>query len=500
MRILHILHSFPPQGLGGVEHYVLQLAAGQLAQGHEVAALYPLILPQGARCRLIKDRYPLVGWAGVGLAGKPRPSKKVRSLEVFKVTNPNRNSLYWTAFNREAEQRVLEAVRDFTPDVVHIHHLYWLSVRIIGELKAQFPALRIVMTLHDYWYACYKGVLRTPDGRLCSGPDRLKCMGCIEQKGITPAGLREFSHANPFFKPLQGIISVSSRGKLERSGRGDSALRRQMANAWFFVNREREMLSALSQADALIAPSRYLASWHEKWLASRGIKRDVRVLPNAIQPSRASPAVKASKRPFIFGFIGQLAPHKGAHHLLSGFREAVVSLLDKETVKRDELPMLSIYGPSPLPDYLKKLHALSAVPNPLIVDRISFEGRFEPRELSRVLGSLDVLVIPSLWPENAPLVVLEAVAAGVPVLAPRLGGLPEMLDSSGKCEGDGDDGGLQRVARGWLYGKRDTLPSDDELKDALLAVVKVLEKKPKKRKPLKGAFDNHIKALMKLYM
>ncbi len=495
MRILHFLQSFPPQGLGGVEHYVLQLAAGQLALGHEVAALYPLILPQGARCRLIKDRYPLVGWGG-----RAKPSEKTRSLEVFKLTNPNRDSLYWTAFNAEAEQRVLEAVRGFSPDVVHIHHLYWLSCRLVSELKAQFPALRVVMSLHDYWYACYKGVLRTPDGKLCSGPDRLKCMGCIEQSGIAPAALRALSLANPLFAPMRLAISASSQKHLERSDTGDSSLRRQLANAWFFVNREREMLAALSAADCLIAPSRHLASWYGHWLKSRGISREVRVLPNAVQPLRAA-APEASKKPhpFTFGFIGQLAPHKGAHHLLAAFREAVVSLLEggtsKGDVNRDGLPMLSIYGPSPLPEYLRKLHALSATPNPLIVDRISFEGRFEPRELPRVLSSLDALVVPSLWPENAPLVVLEAIAAGIPVLAPRLGGLPELLDPSGKS----GQSGLQRVANGWLYGERDNLPSDAELKDALLSVVNSLEKKPKKRRPAKGIFENHVKALMKLY-
>lgn len=491
MKILHLLQSFPPQGLGGVEHYVLQLAASQLAEGHEVAALYPLILPQGARCRIIKDRYPLVGWGS-----KAKPSEKTRSLEVFKLTNPNRDSLYWTAFNAEAEQRVLEAVRDFSPDVVHIHHLYWLSCRLVSELKAQFPALRVVMTLHDYWYACYKGVLRTPSGELCSGPDRLKCMGCIEQSGIAPAALRGLSQANLFFRSLRGIISASSREKLERSGTGDSSLRRQLANAWFFVNREREMLAALSAADCLIAPSQYLASWYRVWLKSRGVSREVRVLRNCVGPSRAV-AHKASKesRPFTFGFIGQLAPHKGAHHLLAAFREAVVSLLDKGTAKRDALPMLSIYGPSPLPDYLRKLHALSAIPGPLIVDRISFEGRFEPRELPRILSSVDVLVVPSLWPENAPLVVLEAIAACVPVLAPRLGGLPEMLDPSGKSK----QSGLQRVANGWLYGKRDELPADAELKDALLAVIGAPRKKGAAAQRGLSDLAEHAKMLDRIY-
>ena len=508
MRILHILHSFPPQGLGGVEHYVLQLSAGQLAKGHDVAALYPIILPRGARCRLIKDRYSLMGWSG-----KKSVPERLRTMQVYKITNPNRNSLYWTAFNAEAEQRVLEAVKDFAPDIVHIHHLYWLSARIVRLLKEAFPQTRIVMTLHDYWYACYKGVLRTPWGKLCSGPDKFKCMGCIEQQGIIPAALRAFSHANPLFGPLGRIISAPSPENLERFSGGDSVMRRQLANAWFFTNREKEMVNALSLADELIAPSHYLASWYEQWLSSRGIERKIEVLRNGIEPSRAVlpgiPGISKESRPLTFGFIGQLVPHKGARHLLTAFRQAVLRLLDEaenedeelKVRKRDELPKLVIFGPFPLPEYLKKLHALSAVPDPLIVDRIRFEGRFEPRELPRILGSFDVLVVPSRWPENAPLVVLEAIAAGVPVLAPRLGGLPEMLDIATEAQKKKKTSvGLQRVTHGWLYGAANTLPTDEDLKEALFSIMKARWEKPKEHKISEKGFESHIKAVIKTYL
>ena len=101
------------------------------------------------------------------------------------------------------------------------------------------------------------------------------------------------------------------------------------------------------------------------------------------------------------------------------------------------------------------------------MDRISFEGRFEHRELQRVLGTMDMLVVPSRWPENAPLAVVEALSAGVPVLAPRLGGLQEMLDPLG----EGGSSGVQHVPGGWFYGKRGTLPSERELAEALLVVL-----------------------------
>ena len=62
-------------------------------------------------------------------------------------------------------------------------------------------------------------------------------------------------------------------------------------------------------------------------------------------------------------------------------------------------------------------------------------GRRRQTELAAALGAIDVLVVPSTWHENAPFVVLEARAAGLPVLASRFGGLQEVVQ-------DGVDGEL----------------------------------------------------------
>src|SRR5439155_24501796 len=48
---------------------------------------------------------------------------------------------------------------------------------------------------------------------------------------------------------------------------------------------------------------------------------------------------------------------------------------------------------------------------------------FEHEQTSAVYGQIDVLVVPSLWLENSPLVIHEAFMAGVPVVGARLGGI-----------------------------------------------------------------------------
>jgi glycosyltransferase involved in cell wall biosynthesis len=59
--------------------------------------------------------------------------------------------------------------------------------------------------------------------------------------------------------------------------------------------------------------------------------------------------------------------------------------------------------------------------------RVVFHGAFAPGELGSVLAGLDVLVVPSLWYENTPFSVLEAMYAGVPVIASDRGGIAEVV-------------------------------------------------------------------------
>ena len=54
-------------------------------------------------------------------------------------------------------------------------------------------------------------------------------------------------------------------------------------------------------------------------------------------------------------------------------------------------------------------------------------GEVENDKISSVYAGVDVLVVSSIWYENAPLVILEALAAHVPVVASRIGGIPELI-------------------------------------------------------------------------
>ena len=84
---------------------------------------------------------------------------------------------------------------------------------------------------------------------------------------------------------------------------------------------------------------------------------------------------------------------------------------------------VSIYGDDPLnPEYATQLRASADGES-----RIAFHGTFRRSELPRVINELDVLVVPSTWTENTPLVLFAAQAAGRPVIGSDVAGISEVI-------------------------------------------------------------------------
>jgi glycosyltransferase involved in cell wall biosynthesis len=114
------------------------------------------------------------------------------------------------------------------------------------------------------------------------------------------------------------------------------------------------------------------------------------------------------------GFIGGLTAHKGAHLLISAGRRLPPDLAFE----------LKIYGRNDLaPDYRHNLQQLAAGDS-----RIHFCGTFPNEQIGKIFADLDMLVVPSIWYENTPLVIYSAQAANCPVIATNLGGMAEVVE------------------------------------------------------------------------
>jgi glycosyltransferase involved in cell wall biosynthesis len=141
------------------------------------------------------------------------------------------------------------------------------------------------------------------------------------------------------------------------------------------------------------------------------------------------------------GFIGQLAPHKGIDLLIDAFTRLPTSAAELVVFGREE------HGAS----FTQTLRARA------IGYAIRFLGTFPQEALKNVMDSLDIVVIPSRWNENSPLVLLNALATHTPVIVSDVPGLTEFLqpEQNGIAFALSDVDALEAALRRFINGELD---------------------------------------------
>jgi glycosyltransferase involved in cell wall biosynthesis len=363
VKILQVVHQYPPSNIGGTELYTQSLALALARQGHQVTVFYRGSAP------------------GVGL--ERREEDGVLVLKMWAgVLGPGRRFLT-TLADPSATQAFKRVLHEIRPDLIHIQHLIGFPVAFIRSIREQ--GVPFLITLHDYWWVCANTQLLTNFSRqLCDGPRAyLNCARCVlARAGQSPA------------TPWTGI------GNLWPAVPALAVLM-----AW----RGSGLRSAMLQADRLIAPSRFVKEWY----SSHGMSADrIEVLPHGLEWPPGLSQRQGSADPVRLAYIGGLSWQKGVHVLVDALDglQGTVELC----IAGDEL-----FAPS----YVARLRA-QAPPN------LRFLGRLSRERVWEVLSQVDAVVVPSLWNETFSLIVHEAFAAGVPVIASRLGALTEAVRES----------------------------------------------------------------------
>ena len=420
MRILLTTHAFLPRSVAGVEVYTARLATALQELGHTVRVL-TAVHDLSARPHTVRR----VAWGG---------------LDVVEIVNARLEGTLEASYRVPAIDHALaEVVAEFRPDCIHAQHLLNLSTGLFDAARAvEAP---VVLTLHDYWLSCPRdGLRRRADGTICVEVDHRICASCLAAESpylVAPiqrmasqvarlAGLGRALHLVRDRAPRLSAWLMSSARRL-RPVRSEGLGRALDERATHLRARARA-------ADAILAPTRFALERALEWGIPAGRLR-VLALGAVDGPTRARPAGRRRR----FGFVGTVAPHKGVHVLV----EAVRGLAGQEVT-------LDVIGNADLdPAYAASLRQLAGGDA-----RIRFRRAVPTDEQERIWSSLDLLVLPSLWWENSPLTVLEALACGVPVVASRIGGVPELLpERAGVLVPPGDTGALRDVLQGVLDGR-----------------------------------------------
>ena len=385
MRIVQVVNGLPPEYLGGTETYAAALAQELTRQGHDVSVF-------ARRENARQPEYAV-------------ETTTVDQVEITRINNTQRQS---TSFadsyqNDTVAARFGEVLDCFKPDIVHFQHLIYLSTTCVREVvQRQIP---VVMTLHDYWLICQRGRFLKPDLSVCPGQTNFGCAQCFHHL-LDP----KMSVLYRWLKPLLGQQSWL----------------REQARCWYGkrAGSQSVSLAARQQIQARMAHIRALCASVSLFLAPSHFLREQFVafgLPEerilfhecGLQTDAIRPAPRAAgKRPLVFGYIGVVDPVKGVHLLVEAF----------QTLPQAELRIYggeAAYAPYPDEKRFRSQLANSA--------RIRCMGRYEQHELGRILAEVDVVVVPSIWYENAPLVIREAFLAHTPVITADFGGMREWV-------------------------------------------------------------------------
>ncbi len=175
-----------------------------------------------------------------------------------------------------------------------------------------------------------------------------------------------------------------------------------LAEGWLLYNRrflDRRIV------DQFVAPSRDLT----QHLESRGYAGVVH-LPNFTSLSTTSEGLMSERR--IVLYVGSLIAHKGVDVLLRAYGRIQNAIDDV---------ILWLVGTGPDENHLRTLA------EKLELRRVTFWGRQHHQKLTELYQNAQVIVIPSLWFENAPLVAFEAMSHSRAIIASKVGGLPELV-------------------------------------------------------------------------
>ena len=396
-RILIVVHGYPPNQTMGAEVQTRRKARWWHEQGHWVSVLAadpqpPSRLPFGQREEVVD----VVDGISVG---------RVR----FAVPYATR-SLDETFAHPLLGGALEEEIARSRPDLV-----YQVSGYLFGVLPLQIAArlgIPAMLFAMDYWHTCQRVTLLRPDGALCPGPsDPADCAACrlAARSSTQRLGM-------PANRAIRRVLATTGR-MMKHTPLGVAL------GVADFAARHETIAGTLATVALVVVNSRFLAGQ----MVRLGVPAErVLVVRQGIDTREfaAPPPQMASQGGLKVLYLGQISWHKGADLAI----EAVARLHATGLQAR-----LRLHGPVTAPaPYLAQLQARIVRANQ--GDEIVTLGDSLDRAgLIAALRAADVLVAPSRWYENSPNVILEAFAAGTPVIAANHGGMAEMVR-------DGEDG------------------------------------------------------------
>lgn len=380
-EVLHVPYTFFPDPVGGTEIYVAGLAEALRHYGVQSAIAAPAEFDDS----YLHDEVPIFRFAtGTGA-----------DLERA-----------YGAPDGGAARSFTTLIARLRPRILHLHALTAaVSVRLVDA--AQAAGSKVVLTYHTPTVSCARGTMMWMGRAPCDGKlDRRRCTRCaLAQHGVPP-----------FLRAAIARMPQALGHALAQAGLAGGALTALRLTALIGAG-HRRFAELTGKVDRIVAPCRWVCEVlrrngvpEEKLVLSRqGLSRHLGTQP----PSLSDPARRDIPGVLRLGYFGRLDPTKGVDIVVEALRRA------------PNAPVrLEIYGirQAGCEGYAAKLERGAATDR-----RVVFLPALPSEAVGEAMRRCDLVVVPSRGLETGPLVVLEAFAAGTPVLGARLGGIAELV-------------------------------------------------------------------------
>ncbi|MFC3093093.1 glycosyltransferase [Alteromonas sediminis] len=264
-------------------------------------------------------------------------------------------------------------LKSFSPDIVHVHHYAHMGIEIFSAIRRAVPKAKIVFTLHEFMAMCFhNGQMVTKDKlKLCNKAVFSDCHGCFPQHSP-----------------------------------GDFFLRKQY------------ILDHFSHVDQFVSPSEFLAERYVEW----GIPEDkMTVLENVLPDVEpiAPRALSDGDKRYRFAFFGQINPYKGLDLLLQA-----IALLPQAIRSKIRLDVHGANLDVQQSSFKEKVTELLEE----VEDVVHLRGQYDADQLPSRIAECDWVVMPSIWWENSPVVIQEAIRFGRPLIGANIGGMKEKIE------------------------------------------------------------------------
>ena len=373
MKVLHVPFTYHPDNCGGTEIYVAWLCSALTSLG-----VANTIAAPGEW----NYTYDYEGVRVCRFAIHPHLTQDM----MYGEGDPVAASNFAQVLDKEA------------PDLVHFH-AFTPAVSVLCLREVQVRGLKAVSTFHTPTTSCIRATLLRWGSEVCDGEMQTgRCTSCLLHSLGMPRFLASAcATTSRLTAPLGSWEALPNSARLALRASTLVAKRHDVTREWW------------NGMHKVIA----LGAWTSDLLKLNGVSEErIQVVSHGLPPYSHCKANRQNTTVFKFVFLGRLDPNKGLDLVVKALRLA------------PELQVtLDVYGIFQEED--KAVQATLALAQK--DGRICIRPPVPSSQVEEVLGEYDCLLVPSRWLETGPLVVLEAFAAGIPVIGSDLGGIAEKV-------------------------------------------------------------------------